>query len=134
MRKILSRTDLNEYEKVKLYTAVVQKFLNLVELGDQESAHLTLTLPKIQESKTEETMTEVSHPHGDEITHEVFANVSARSKRNASYIMEKLLKSDDAASWNDEGEFIFNGKTIKGSHMVDLLKNLTAPHAFSRRR
>ena len=52
-------------------------------------------------------------------------------EKNASYVMDKISKSGDVASWNDEGEFIFKGKTIKGSHMLDLVKNLTAPHKVS---
>lgn len=123
IRGILSRTDLNEYDKVKLYASVLQNFLNLVKVGEQETAQLTLSLPKISESKTEAAVTE---PPKDEIVQEVLANISARNKRNASYLMEKLLKA--GAAWNDSGEFIFKGNTIKGSHIVDLLKNLTAPH------
>lgn len=134
IRHILLRSDLNEYEKAKLYTSTLQRFLNLVKLGDQETTELTLSLPKIQESKTEATATEAPHPQKDEIVQEVIANVSARNKRNASYIMEKILKSDNVASWNDDGEFIFKGNTIEGSHMVDLLKNLTAPYKVSEDR
>ncbi len=31
-------------------------------------------------------------------------------------------------SWTDSGEFVFKGRVIDGSHMLDLVKSITASH------
>ncbi len=33
-------------------------------------------------------------------------------------------------SWSDSGEFVFKGHVIAGSHMLDLVKSITAPHTI----
>ncbi len=33
-------------------------------------------------------------------------------------------------AWTDYGEFVFKGHVINGSHMLDLVKSITAPHAI----
>ncbi len=45
MRNILLRTDLNPYEKAKLYTNTLSRFLTIVKQGDRESGVLTQSLP-----------------------------------------------------------------------------------------
>lgn len=132
IRHILSRNDLKDYEKAKLYTATLQKFLNLVKLGDHETAHLTLSLPKTSDDG--ETVSDDQNVKKTDVIHEFISNIPARSQKNASYILEKILKSEGVASWNDNGEFVFKGNTIRGSHMLDLLKNLTASHKVADER
>ena len=131
MRHILTRSDLIPYEKAKLYASALQRFLNIVKQGDEETARLTLSLPVESENKTVIGVTDDQQTTKDEIAKEVIGNVPVRTRKNASYIMDKISKSGDVASWNDEGEFIFKGKTIKGSHMLDLVKNLTESHKVS---
>ena len=120
MRHILTRSDLSHYEKAKLYASALQRFLNIVKQGDEETARLTLSLPVESENKTVIGVTDDQQTTKDEIAKEVIGNVPVRTRKNASYIMDKISKSGDVASWNDEGEFIFKGKKIKGLHMFDL--------------
>nr|DAC81257.1 TPA_asm: acintoc2 [Astyanax tetra cavefish adintovirus] len=131
MRHILSRSDLTPYEKAKLYASSLQRFLSLVKQGDEQKSQLTLSLPVETENNPVTDVTRDHHSSEDDVVKEVVGNVAARTRKNASYIMEKISKSSDVASWNDKGEFIFKGKTIKGSHMLDLVKNLTAPQKVS---
>lgn len=132
MRQILNRPDLIPYEKAKLYASALQRFLNIVKQGDEETTQLTLSLP-VEDKTTSETNT-ASHKPEDVIVKEVIGNIPARNRKNASFIMDKLSKSSDVASWNDKGEFIFKGVTIRGSHIMDLIKNLTAPQKISNER
>ncbi len=39
-----------------------------------------------------------------------------------------MSKAKGLSAWNESGEFVFKGKAVPGSHMLDLLKNVTAPH------
>ena len=73
----------------------------------------------------------VDDDDGDEVKSDVFKNVPLRSKKNASFIWEKMSRDGSVTSWNDKGEFIFNGKTVHGSHVADLIRNVTAPYNVS---
>lgn len=44
IRNILRRADLNPYEKVKLYSHTLSRFLTIVKQGDRESGVLTLLI------------------------------------------------------------------------------------------
>lgn len=46
VRNILLRTDLDQYEKAKLYSNILTRFLAVVRQGDRESNVLTLSLPQ----------------------------------------------------------------------------------------
>lgn len=106
-----------------------KKISNLVKLGDQELPRLTLSLPKIPESKTEAPVIEGPQLPKDEIVQDVLANISSRNKQNASHIIENILKSSEVASWNDNSEFVFKGKSTEGYHMVNFL-NLKADQSI----
>ena len=57
-----------------------------------------------------------------------------RSKKNAQHILEKMLNSQDTATWREMGEFVFNGIVIPGTHIFDLVRSATAPQTTRRRR
>lgn len=57
--------------------------------------------------------------------------MSKRSRKNAEHILDALRNVADRVSWNTQGEIIFNGQCIRGSHVFDLIKNVTAPHNVS---
>ncbi|KAF0047744.1 hypothetical protein F2P81_001377 [Scophthalmus maximus] len=61
----------------------------------------------------------------DETLQDVLLNLPQRNHKNIRYIVNKLSKSENG--WTSTGEFIYHGTTIKGSHMIDLFKNLVAP-------
>ncbi len=63
----------------------------------------------------------------EHVVDEVLKNVPSRSVKNSRYILDKMSKAKGLSAWNESGEFVFRGKAIQGSHMVDLLKNVTAP-------
>jgi hypothetical protein len=64
---------------------------------------------------------------GDHIYKDIMKHIPVRSKSNTRHILDSLKKSKNV-SWTDKGEIILQGETIKGSHMFDLLKNVTAPY------
>lgn len=119
MKNVLSKTDLTPHEKVKQYTALLQRFLALVKQGELDTNTLTLSLPQASEAIDDPQGASVqgSPPgsmsptlEGDLIASEVLKNVSSRSKKNAEYILEKMYNSQGVASWDDTGTFVFNGE------------------------
>ena len=120
MRAVLNETGITPYEKIRKYNALLQRYLNLLKQAGQEERHNTLTLPedtglqKGEENKGIPT---------DGIKNEVLQNLPKRYRKNAEYIMNKLVQS--SGGWNETGEFIDKGIAVKGSHMMDLLKNLS---------
>lgn len=130
IRNILRRDDLNPYEKVKLYSQTLNRFLTVVKQGDRESGVLTLSLPHLDPGPKDESPTAANVEDGkaeETVVAEVLKNVPSRSVKNSRYILDKMSKAKGLSSWNESGEFVFRGKVVQGSHMVDLLKNVTAP-------
>ncbi|KAL1280073.1 hypothetical protein QQF64_014673, partial [Cirrhinus molitorella] len=132
MRSILHRSDLEPHEKAKMYTSVLQKFLTLAKLRDRETNTLTLSLPTPDHAEKEEepivTTAASSQDTLDVVADDVLKNVPERNAKNARYILDKMSKTKNIASWTESGEFVFKGTTIHGSHMLDLVKSIMAPH------
>lgn len=116
---------MNQHEKAKQYTSLLQRYLSLVKQGELETNTLTLSLPQPSLSTdTPEAQAVPSADKGDEMFKEILNNVPSRSKKNAQYILEKMVSSWDIASWSKTGEFVFNGVVIPGSHVFDLVSNV----------
>lgn len=129
IRNILYNKDLEPYEKAKMYTSVLQRYLTVSRLGDKETNTLTLSFPTADggdEVQLPPTTTD-SHDVTDVVVDEVLKNVPQRSLKNIRYILDKMSKTKNIASWTDSGEFVFKGRTIEGSHILDLVKSITAP-------
>ncbi len=134
IRNILQRTDLDPHGKVKLYSNVLQRFLTIVKQGDLESGTLTLTIPK-QDGDAPAVTAPVNpssnNDYGeDQIVSEILNNVPQRSLKNVKYILDKMSNAKPLSSWTASGEFVFKGHVISGSHVLDLVKSITAPHTI----
>lgn len=139
IRKILQRSDLGIDEKAKLYSNILQRFLILVRKGDMDNTGITLTLPH-QENPPVDGQTPAhapvqTHDDGqDEIMNEVLNNVPQKSFKNIKYILNKMSNARHLTSWNESGEFILKGRVISGSHMLDLIRCITAPKIIRQDR
>ncbi|KAL7378039.1 hypothetical protein ABVT39_007702 [Epinephelus coioides] len=133
-RAILNERGLNPYEKIKKYNALLQRYLTLVKQGEEERRLYLKTargLPRNsdepEEKKTDENEEKDEKEAGlDETARGVLQNLPQRDRKNAEYIMKKLVKSEDG--WTPKGEFIHEGKIVRGSHMIDLFKNLSVSY------
>lgn len=131
IRNILGRNNLDAHEKAKLYASVLQRYLTIVKQGEMETNTLTLSLPP---ASNVNTVTNVEPDGGYDVITDVLRNVPSRSKKNVEYVLDKMSKSKDVSSWNELGEFVLNGRTVPGSHILDLVKSITAPHLVSDAR
>ncbi len=140
IRNILQRSDLDPYGKAKLYSNVLQRFLTIVKQGDLASDTLTLTLPKPDVIHTDgdgDTNVNAPIPSSnnvvnvqDQIVDEILHNVPQRSLKNVKFILNKMSNAKQMCTWTNSGEFVFKGRVINRSHMLDLVKCITAPHTI----
>ena len=137
INNVLSRTDLDQHEKAKLYTGLLQRYLALVKQGAVETNALTLNLPQTSVNSDPVTpltpQTTDSDVGGDVMVEEILRNIPMQRRKNAQYILEKMLNAQDTARWRETGEFVFNGSVIPGTHIFDLVKSATAPQMTRRR-
>lgn len=151
IQNVLQRSDLDSHGKAKLYSSVLQRFLTIVKQGDLESSTLTLSLPKTDAIHPDEpaitpantpatapAAAPVSAPAAaplydeseDQIVNEILNNVPQRSLKNIKLILNKMSNAKQVSSWTTSGEFVYKGNVIVGSHMLDLVKSITAPHTL----
>lgn len=155
IRNVLQRSDLDSHGKAKLYSSVLQRFLTIVKQGDLENSTLTLSLPKTDAIHPDEPANTpatapatapvsasatgpVSASGGapshaddegeDQLVNEILNNVPQRSLKNIKLILNKMSNAKQVSSWTNSGEFVYKGNVIVGSHMLDLVKSITAPH------
>lgn len=132
IRNILYRTDIDPHEKAKLYTAVLQRYLTITKQGDMDATTLKLSLPQHDHTDKEDPQKTITiGAVEDLIVDDILKNIPQRNEKNVRYILDKMSKSKDHASWSESGEFMFKGKTIPGSHMLDLVKSITAPQKIA---
>lgn len=131
IKSVLSRNDLLPHEKASQYSTLLQRYLTLVKQGEQDTSTLKLMMPKdtpreVVAPPLIETVFQPPPPEVEALVSEVLLNIPSRSRNNARYILDKLVTSGDAASWNAQGEFISHGNIIRGSHIFDLVKRATS--------
>ena len=129
MRAILADTQDNAYNKARRYSSVLQRFLALAR---QEEREASTPLPA---RTTPDAVQENSDRRSsDSIITEILKNIPKNSKTKARYILEKMSESPHIASWNKEGEVILNNHRIAGTHLFDLIKNITSTQIVSDKR
>lgn len=135
MRAILQQPGLNSYEKVKRYEALLQRYLTLLKQGQKDERRVTLSLssdPVTHDPSPPSESEPAQPPQGTEwdesdvAANEVLKSLPPRDRKNARYIMQKLTDGD--GGWTTRGEFVYKGNVVKGSHMIDLFKNLSLPY------
>lgn len=116
--RILSRNDIRDDEKVKLYNAM-QKYL---EYEKQRTSVEPLPV-KIQNGQEDDTQqSEVYGIH--QLENEILDSVPKTSKGKAQRLLNKLRQNKNVMYWNERGEMLYNGKPIAGTNIVDLVRDL----------
>ena len=67
-------------------------------------------------------MPELSEPPG-EIEEDILESVPTTMKSRALQLVKKLKANKDVLGWNDHGQIVFEGRTIPGTNVVDLVNN-----------
>ena len=105
MQSILQRTDMTDEEKVQAYNQILQKYLEY-KRTNEESAK-----PSVQTKSA------------FDVEKDVMRTIPKTMKRKAEALMERI-KEDPDVSWNSRGEFVYKGRVIAGSNIVDLVNDM----------
>ena len=140
MRAILSDSHADVYNKAQRYSSVLQRFLALVRQEERENAMPSIPPPPATVASLEAPPMGSAAPSGenqritDSIYAEIMQNIPKNSRTKARYILEKMAASPHIASWNAEGELILDKRRIPGTHLYDLIKNVTSAQIVSDSR
>lgn len=132
MKSVLQRTDLAEYEKAKLYSAVLQRYLTYVKQSDADKGKISLFLPEQEQSVTAKPPE--TPKNSDSVAQEVLDNVNKRFKKNAIVLLNKLGQDKNLSSWDDKGSFVYKGSVVNGSNMLDLVRAVTQTRSVPSKR
>lgn len=130
MSEVLDSEDVNMSEKAKKYSKILQRYLSLVKQEASEKSTLTLSMPHVQTSDVGVTAEFDSGGNAD-VEESILKYIPRRSKTNAGHILDALRRAPGKVSWTKSGEVIINGQNIRGSHVFDLIKNVTSSHNVS---
>lgn len=122
MRRILTDSG-SAHEKMRRYSSVLQRYLALVKQSDPPQ--------QIESPQPTETDAQIVDSPPDPISSEVLENISRNSRSKARYILEKIRGAPHIISWNGQGELVINRRHYPGTHIYDLIKNVTATHNIS---
>ena len=129
MRAILADTQDSDYGKAKRYSAVLQRFLALTR-QEERDASTTVPLTTAPDPVREDP----AQASSDSIVTEILKNIAKNSRTKARYILEKMAETPGIASWNKEGEVILNNRRMPGTHLFDLIKNVTSTQILTEKR
>lgn len=113
MNSILKRDDLAESEKSRLYSETLQKF----KLSHNKALEGTIV------PHTNVTNQPDNEVHKQNINNDIIASVPKTLQNKATLLIERL-KRDSTIKWDNKGVVEINGKTIKGSNIIDLVNDV----------
>src|SRR4029434_9607530 len=89
INNVLSRTDLDQHEKAKLYTGLLQRYLALVKQGTVETNTLTLNLPptSVNSDPVVPLTPQITDSElgVDVMVEEILRNIPGQRRNNAQY-------------------------------------------------
>lgn len=106
IRIILDRNDLGDYEKARLYSDTLEKYLDIKKQLQQPN-----TIPLIDDSDNTEKM--VLN----------MANFPRQYRSRAENILSHI-SNESSIKWNKRGEILRDGKIITGSNVIDLINDV----------
>lgn len=119
MKDILERSDLSERDKVASYNQLLSRY-NTIEAA---RAAQPVRVSMVNAGGGGKEIPPAAAPLSEAVEREIVASMPKTLKGKAGLLIEKM-KADPLCRWNDRGEFVYDGKTIAGSNMVDLVNDL----------
>lgn len=109
MKTVLNRTDLSDFDKARVYSEILDKYLDVKRKVQQPQP-----IPIIEEKPS----TVIS---GEQST--IDLNFFPQNYRNRARNLLTHAQNQAGIDWNQKGEVLVNGNLIHGSHVVDLIDN-----------
>lgn len=107
MSEILE-SNITDHEKVTRYNQVLHKY---------REYHTQFNKPLQIEFKPSVS----DQPSFNRLVEDQILNVVPSKMRTKAAQLIDLIKNSDTMSWNDRGEFVYRGKPVPNTHMVDLV-------------
>lgn len=103
MRAVLENNELSDAEKVTKYNQILQHYLGYLQTPPALNSPSSIPTQGVRE--------------------EVLQTVPKTLRRKAETILDRISREPNM-SWNERGEFVYNGEVIKGSNVVDLVNDM----------
>ena len=122
MNSLLKRQDMTQDEKVKLYDQTLQRYLTY-DKRMQKPVRVSMVHPEpVETEEIEKELPEEPEPPG-EIENDILESVPTTMKSRALQLVKKLKANKDIVGWNDHGQMVFEGRTIPGTNVIDLIND-----------
>ena len=102
MRTVLDRRDLSDDEKYRQYNQILQRYLKY---------HDHLRTPSLRKESTQVK------------EEDVVRTVPLKFRAKAENLLKRIEREPNM-HWNERGEFVHDGRVIKGSNIVDLVNDV----------
>ncbi|KAJ8050915.1 hypothetical protein HOLleu_04298 [Holothuria leucospilota] len=117
LSSVLNDPHLDDTTKMKRYSEVLQRYTVYHAKADE--------LPQIRVipgTKSDAQPKDTSQTRA--IERDVIESVPRAFKSKATQLLGKIASSDSGLYWTDRGELVVDDRTIKGSHIVDLVNDM----------
>ena len=130
IKNILENNDVDQNKKFQLYTNALQQYTNTRQ-------NLQTTTPQTSVSRPSMVNTDLSTaskapltvtPYAEESIIDTIPTTYQRKARN----LLRFIKNNDQINWNDRGIVTYNGNTLNGSNIVDLINDVIRPRKHSQ--
>ena len=127
MKQIMDNKMFGEDEKVKLYNNVLQKFmLTKTQALRERVVPVKWTETNIQQQQQQEQSPgwsgELSREEVEITTHDIVRSLPQKFRNKGAALMDRINRSS-ALGYNRRGELVYNGQTIPGTHISDLVND-----------
>jgi hypothetical protein len=105
MQNILQQKDVSDYDKEKLYSQTLAKYLSL---RDQQQHQQQQPIAQVPQTKINEE--------------QVMSSVPKIYRQKAQALLQ-FLQSDPEVQWDDRGQLVLSGQVVPKSHIIDLVND-----------
>ena len=107
--EVLQKSNISDYDKAKLYSDVLQKYLTA-----KEQLHpVTTPTPVITDTPSYKSL------YSNE---SIINTVPVKYKKRAENML-RFLNENEKIKWNKNGRVVYNGEVIPGSNITDLIND-----------
>ena len=121
MDSLLKRQDIAQDEKARLYSQILQRYLNYYDKRMSQPVRVSVVSSKPTTEKPETQLEPVDLP--DNIKTDILESVPPTMKTRARQLVKKLKENKDLITWDDKAQLVYEGKPIPGSNVVDLVND-----------
>ena len=121
MDSLLKRQDITQDEKARLYSQILQRYLNYHDKRMSQPVRVSVVSSKPTTEKSETQPEPVDLP--DNIETDILESVPPTMKTRARQLVKKLKENKDLITWDDKAQLVYEGKPIPGSNVVDLVND-----------